>query len=206
MVDLADPELRNAIIWSPKLLVLDWLFMLLAMMPPLISGPISHMRRSVKAGYRPLALSSFSAGYVLIWMLAGLALMPLVIFSMLMLPANVSTFVIFGLAVLWSVSPTAQRFRNLCHRFTRIGIGPRAIIGDGLRQGVITGAACVGSCWLWMLVPIAFQTGHYAMMVAVMIFLFADRIAPPRKPRWQLPPAFESFFGPALIGRRRRMF
>lgn len=188
-----------ALSWSPGLLALEWALMVLAMMTPLVAPQIAHVLRSSVRSRRLAAAATFLAAYLCWWLLAGILLLPLALLLSLMLPSEAGIFAMVVLASLWSASPAAQAARNRCHLAARIrAFGPGAYL-DCLRQGTLTAAACIAACWPWMLVPMAVEAGHLAAMLAVMAYLFAERIAPAASPRWRLSPAFETVFGPAHL-------
>ncbi|VVB48379.1 Putative metal-binding membrane protein (fragment) [Beijerinckiaceae bacterium RH AL1] len=96
---------------------------------------------------------------------------------------------LIGLALLWSASPVAQASRNRCHRLRPIApFGPNTL-RDAVVQGATSGAACVGACWPWMLVPAAAGGAHLAAMVLVTLLLLLERMAPAAPPHWRWPPA-----------------
>ena len=59
---------------------------------------------------------------------------------------------------------------------------------DSFRQGVLSAKWCVLSCWIWMVLPLATTAHHQATMAAVTLWLFFERLASPRPPRWGWPP------------------
>lgn len=59
----------------PGALLMAWTLMLLAMMPPLLTGPLLHVRQRSLARSRAGAMALFAAGYVVAWTAAGAALL-----------------------------------------------------------------------------------------------------------------------------------
>ncbi|SDX94292.1 Predicted metal-binding integral membrane protein [Ruegeria halocynthiae] len=184
---------------SPGHIALDWGVMIIAMMTPLIAPILGYVRRSVSMDRKWGATIAFLGAYWAVWFASSLVLLPLVVALVTLtgdyadLPAAVL------IALVFSASPMAQSARNACHHLCRITpFGPKAWI-DSVRQGCDTGLRCIAVCWPWMLVPLTITTGHLTLMVIVGIFLFADRIAPPSRPRWQVPPAFETLLGPPMF-------
>lgn len=195
LIDMGNLELMRTIVWSPELIALDWVLMVLAMMPVLLSGPISHIIRSVRSSHIIPALVFFALGYVLTWLLAGAVFLPLLIILSILTANGVDILCALTIAIVWSGSPLAQFARNRCHKFTRIGWRFYIVLKDSLRQGLITGTACVGSCWAWMILPMTIERGHIVVMGIVVIILFAERLTPPTSPKWRLFVAYDTLFG-----------
>lgn len=188
-VGLADLGLVFGPLWSPASLPVAWLVMLMAMMPPLVAMPVAHVWRSSLAGRRPQALALFGLGYAMVWFSVGVLLIPAMIILRLVMPGTGVEMVALVFAVAWNCSPAAQAARNRCHRLHRIGAFGRSADRECLAHGMMSGAACVSACWPWMLATMMFDSGHLIVMAAVTLVLFAERIAPPGRCKWQLPPA-----------------
>jgi predicted metal-binding membrane protein len=169
-------------------LILAWGLMVLAMMPPLLALPVAHVRHATLPSRRGRALAAFAAGYGAVWLMAGLALLPIAIAARTALSETTALPAAFGAALLWSASPTAQAARNRCHRLLRIGASGLKADRDCVRQGLATGLACTAACWPWMLVPTSIAGGHVAAMALVTVLIFLERLSPPERPRWRTPP------------------
>lgn len=162
--------------------------MLLAMMPPLLSGPLLHVwRRSLsRRQFRAVAL--FMMGYGLTWLAAGV---PLIAMSLLLrsVAADVNwSPAAFGIpvALAWQVTPLKQISLNRCHgRPPLAAFGFRAEV-DALAYGAGHGVWCVGACWALMLVPLS-ASGllHWTAMVPVMLISIVERVRAPQLPRWR---------------------
>ena len=167
-----------------------WLLMLAAMTPPLLVGPLRHVRERSFARRRARAMFLFIIGYAAVWMIAGMGLQVMALAARL---AASDTLVCFALsasaAMLWQVSPAKQWFLNRCHRRPQLAAfgapADRAAFGFGLTHG----ASCVGACWALMLLPLFVGQGHVLMMLAVTLFVFAERLetAAPLAWRWRGP-------------------
>lgn len=188
-VPLADWPMLMGPVWSPIGLSLAWLVMLTAMMPPLLAEPVRHVWHASMPVRRAWAVLLCALGYVLLWMLAGVILVPTALRMSASVPDGTAAAVSLGLALLWSASPSAQQARNRCHRTLRVGAHGRRADLECLIYGMNVGSACVWLCWPWMLVPMMSETGHVAAMVGVGLWLLLDRLFPPRRPGWRLPPA-----------------
>jgi len=187
-VPIADWPMLMGLVWSPISLALAWLVMLTATMPPLLAEPVRHVWHASMPVRRAWAVLLFALGYLLLWMLAGVILVPTALRISAMLPEGTAAAISLGLALIWSASPSAQQARNKCHRTLRIGAhGWRADL-ECLLYGMHVGTACVWLCWPWMLAPMMFESGHVAAMISVGLWLLLDRLFPPRRPCWRLPP------------------
>lgn len=194
---LLDPEAWRALDWSPGRLVFDWTAMVLLMMPPLVSVQVAHVGRSVRRPCRPQALLAFGLGYGGCWVLAGAILVPAGLAASVLLPPSLDSAAMLAGALIWGASPPAQTARNRCHRLERIGAD-----GQGaLAHGVVTGRACLVTCWVWMMVPLTVAAGHSLTMLAVALYLFAERLAPAAAIRWRLPPGIGVLGGLKLATR-----
>lgn len=183
---------------SPGQLALDWSLMVIAMMTPLISPLLAYVRRSVSGRCRQGAVVAFLFAYWATWCASFVILFPLALGLLTLVGDQADLPVALAIALVYSASPIAQRARNACHLALRIApFGARAWL-DSAEQGGVTGLRCIAACWPWMLVPVSLVTGHTVLMIVVGIYLFAERIAPPTRPVWQIPPALETVLGPLV--------
>jgi predicted metal-binding membrane protein len=167
-----------------------WLLMLAAMTPPLIAAPLRHVRERSFAHRRVRAMVLFVIGYGAVWMIAGMGLQVMALAVRL---ASSDTLMCLAFsaaaATLWQVSPAKQWCLNRCHRRPQLAAfgarADRAAFDFGLSHG----AACVGACWALMLLPLLAGQGHVLTMLAVMLFIFAERLenAAPLAWRWRGP-------------------
>jgi predicted metal-binding membrane protein len=177
--------------WSPAAMILAWLLMMTAMMPPLLAQPVVHIWVSTFKVRRPRALALFGFGYAAVWLAAGGVLVPAAVALRVFVPETSASLTFLALAFLWSSSPAAQVARNRCHRVRRISAFGMAADRDCFLQGLMSGASCTATCWLWMLVPMTMGSLHPVAMAAITYLLFLERIAPPKRPVWQLPPSLK---------------
>jgi len=175
---------------SPAALAADWALMIVAMMAPLAIAPLRHVRGRSFARRRPRAMLMFCAGYAAVWMSAGVALAALAFVARWAVPATLACVgLVAAVALAWQVSPAKQWFLNRCHRRPPLAAFGVAADGDALRFGLAHGAACVGACWALMLLPLVAGPAHLAAMIAVTLFVFAERLdrAAPLTWRWRGP-------------------
>jgi predicted metal-binding membrane protein len=183
---------------SPGQLAFEWCLMVIAMMTPLIAPMLAYVRRTVFSELRKGAMAAFIFAYWATWCASIVVLFPLAVAVSALVGVYTDLLITLVLALIYSASPLAQRARNACHQAIRIEPFGTGAWLDSAKQGVVTGLRCIAACWPWMLVPFAIVTGHTIAMVIVGLYLFAERIAPPTRPTWQLPPAIETIFGPLV--------
>lgn len=172
---------------SPMRPVADWFVMTAAMMLPLTSAACARVKHAVATRLRVWAVLLHLAGYILVWLIAGLMLVPLGF--AIEDTATPGLLIGLGMALCWSASPLAQRARNQMHRPLRIrAFGGRALL-DSLRSGAVQAGPCILSCWPWMVIPFLAGEAHRPAMVLAALYLWLDRMEPPGGPRWQVPPA-----------------
>jgi predicted metal-binding membrane protein len=181
----------------PAGLAWPWLTMLLAMMPPLLARPVAHLWERSLARRRLRAIALFAAGYVAVWMLAGIVLMMAAIALKTLVGAAFlpAPAVAVAIALLWQATPVKQACLNRCHRLPRLSAFGLAADRDCLRYGLVAAFWCVGTCWALMLVPLVADQAHAAVMAVSAVVLLAERAAPARPLRWRLLP----INAPALV-------
>jgi len=182
---LADALSLALVVNAPSALALDWTLMLAAMMSPLLVAPLRHVCERSFARRRLRASLLFVAGYAAVWMTvgAGLAAGALAVRWAASAP-SAGLLVCAAVALAWQVSPAKQWCLNRCHRRPALAAFGAAADADALRFGLVIGAACVGSCWAVMLLPLVAAEWHLPMMATVALFLFAERLEDPAPPGW----------------------
>lgn len=137
------------------------------------------------------ALLIFAGSYVALWILAAVPLTAFAWWVGSTLPQPAGLALLLAVALGWSETPYAQRARNYCHRFQRVrAAGVRADLDCG-RYGLTLPVACCAVCWPWMLIPLLVGEWHAAAMIAVTLWQLADRLHPPRRAMWQVPPVLD---------------
>jgi predicted metal-binding membrane protein len=162
--------------------------MLVAMMPPLLAGPIVHVRQSSLVRRRARAVAGFVLGYAAVWLAMGvplglLALLADAAFGPAAFPLAVAA------ALAWSASPAHRQLLNRAHRLRPISLFGLRADGDCLVFGIEHGLFCAATCWAWMLVPLLAGGWHYAAMLSTGTVLLAERLSLPRAARWRVPAA-----------------
>jgi predicted metal-binding membrane protein len=186
---LSDPHAHRPAIHQSAVsasAALDWLFMLAAMMAPVMIQPIQFVRGSSLARRRTRSTLLFVAGYTAVWMFAG-ALMLLLAVSLGSsgLPPHVRVGAVFLIALIWQCSPAKQACLNRCHALWALPTFARAADIDGLVFGATQGVWCAGSCWAWMLLPQLLSSGHIVAMAAITVLIFCERLDYPAPVSWR---------------------
>jgi predicted metal-binding membrane protein len=171
---------------APATLASGWALMVAAMMSPLVIAPLRHVRDRSFARRRARAMLLFVAGYAAVWMAAGMGLQAMALAARWAVPAPL---VCLGLAAAtamwWQVSPAKQWCLNRCHRRPQLAAFGAAADRDAFDFGLTNGASCVGSCWALMLLTLLVGRGHVLGMIAVTLFVFAERLESPAPPAWR---------------------
>ena len=161
--------------------VLGWALMLAAMMLPVLIAPVRHIHDRSFTHRRARAISLFLAAYGAVWMACGIVLIGI---RELIPPAALAMAILP--IVVWECSPAKQRCLNRGHAHPELpAFGHAADLG-ALRFGWTHALWCVGSCWALMFLPMLVSRGHFAVMAAVSVWLFAERLERPMPPRWRV--------------------
>ncbi|RQR63035.1 DUF2182 domain-containing protein [Burkholderia sp. Bp9125] len=164
-----------------------WLLMIVAMMGPMTLPAIVHVRASTFASRRGRAVSLFLLGFLLVWVIPGLAMTALERAVRDAMPNSYGPAALAALvACVWHVSPFKQWCLNRCHTHRPLSpFGLKADV-DALRLGLRHGIWCVGTCWALMLVTALLPGWQLAAMVVVSVLAFCERLDPPAIPAWRL--------------------
>jgi predicted metal-binding membrane protein len=167
-------------------LALGWTLMLTAMMLPLLIAPVRHLRDRSFTHRRARAIALFLTSYGAIWMAAGVLLLaPTLAVRHIISGSWMPLALVALIAVVWQFSPIKQRCLNRNHAHTELAAFGWPADLDALRFGWKHGVWCFGSCWALMLLPMLISPGHIAVMAAVTLWLFAERLERPAPPQWR---------------------
>lgn len=169
---------------SPAQIAASWALMLAAMMLPLTIDHLRHVHLRSFANRRTRSKLLFLCAYLSVWAAAGVVLQVVAVAARLGLP-TLCVALVFGSAVLWQVSPAKQWCLNRCHRQPALAAFGGRADWDLLRYGARVGAACVGACSALMVLPLVVEQYHLAVMIAVGIFIYAERLEKPAPLCWR---------------------
>ena len=169
---------------SPGRLAAGSALMVGAMMTPLLLGPLRHLRERSFADRRPRATLLFVAGYAGMWALgaAGLEIAALAARAASSLPLGLAALA----ALLWQLSPAKQLCLNACHRRPALAAFGASADRDAFLFGLFHSVACFGACWALMLLAFSIRYGHLAAMIAIALFVAAERLERPGPLDWRL--------------------
>jgi predicted metal-binding membrane protein len=171
---------------SPAQLAAGWALMVAAMMSPLIVAPLQHVRDRSFARRRARSMLLFVAGYLAVWMIAGAALQAVALAARWAAPAPLAYLgVAAAAAMVWQISPAKQWCLNRCHRQPQLAAFGAAADRDAFCFGLTNGASCAGACWTLMLLMLFAGQGHVLAMIALSLFVFAERLESPAPLQWR---------------------
>ena len=162
-----------------------WALMLAAMMGPMLIAPVRHVRDRSLARRRGRSIALFVGAYAAVWLPAGAALTLLAFVARLLAPEWAAISAAAIAALVWQLSPLKQLSLNRCHAHPELAAFGKAADFDALRFGWEHGTWCALSCWALMLLPLEFSHGHSITMLAVSLWLVAERLERPETPRWR---------------------
>jgi predicted metal-binding membrane protein len=171
---------------SPGQLATGWVLMVVAMMLPLAIAPLWHVRERSFARRRGRSTVLFVAGFIAIWMAAGIILQTTALLARWAVPMPLACLgLAMAVALLWQISPAKQWCLNRCHQRPQLEAFGFAADFDAFRFGVRNGAACAGACWALMLSMLLIGQGQLPAMIAVTLFSLAESLEDPAPLAWR---------------------
>jgi predicted metal-binding membrane protein len=158
--------------------LLGWVAMTLAMMPPLAIPLIRHVAARSFAVRRNRAIAGFLGGMVGLWLVIGFAALTVlggVSGTLLTDPRVVA--VGFLIAAAWQLAPMKRAALLRCHRTVPLSAMGWRADRDCIRYGLSHGLDCVASCWAMMLLALS---GPVAGIAVQFIALAEQRARRPR--------------------------
>ena len=164
-----------------------WVVMMAAMMLPSVA-PVAVLWTRVITGAsagpgRLLRMSAFLAGYLLAWAVAGTAAFAALTGTGRLLTASPTAAKWLGVAIftaagIYQLTP----WKDWCLRRCRSPIG--ALVhylgfkgrSRDIRVGLHHGATCAGCCWGLMIVLVAVGVMNVAVMAALAVVIFAEKL------------------------------
>jgi predicted metal-binding membrane protein len=154
----------------------EWLLMTVAMMFPAMVGPAHGAAIRSLWTRRNRAIAMFLFGYLIVWMLMGVAISA----ALLSLGLNGRVFSIamaFGAAAAWQLTPVKRWALKACHRAMPLAARGWRADYDCLRYGCAMGAYCIASCGALMLA--CSLAGHSLVpMISGTAIIIAERYFP----------------------------
>lgn len=173
--------MNPAIRFDPAALAaMAWSAMVLAMMVPLALPHVSVFCTRLYRHQRLPAMLSVNGGYILVWVLAGAALVPLVVVGRSV--GGLVPVLAWGAALGWTLAVTRAQLLRRCHAVpVAYGQGPRlyrSAFGYGLRLGGL----CFAACFPAMAAAMVSGQGPAAMFLLTHVLL-TERLSPRPSPR-----------------------
>jgi predicted metal-binding membrane protein len=154
-----------------------WFAMLLAMAPPLLLEPLTHLKTPSTSVARWRDIGIFLLGYSIAWTLAVPAL--IVLATGLNLLGQIWTvsppLLGCAIALTWQATPLKRRARELCHRPPAIHGGNAHTARRPAWFGLVNGAGCAGSCWALMLIPMTITGDGRLLMIVITFVALVER-------------------------------
>jgi predicted metal-binding membrane protein len=161
--------------------------MVVAMMFPLLTMPIAHIRARSFARRRWRSTGLFLVAYTTIWTIA--CAIPA---TALWVAGNQGvnhwwlTGVTVVAAAIWQFSPAKQVWLNRSHSHPALAAFGHAADRSALRFGTRHGIRCVGSCWALMALPFVVGSWHLAAMAIAGAWIAGERLSSPTVPVWAI--------------------
>ena len=166
----------------------SWVVMVVAMMGPAAIAGIRHTAVNSLRWRRNRAAAEYAAGYLVVWLLFGLLIVPLQ--NAIATMSIVSLIGVVLLAPVWQCTPLKQRALRACHR--SLPLPPTGWTADrsACEFGLRTGLGCVASCWCLMLACVVAPEPLLWMLVGTAVVVSERRarrpIAHARTTAWAL--------------------
>ncbi|MER9771237.1 DUF2182 domain-containing protein [Mesorhizobium sp. M0220] len=126
---------------ASPLLLLSWLCMLLAMMPPLLGSPLLHVWHGSLPRRRLRAVALFVSSYTVVWCFAGLALVPISLLLFGLFAESDLLRICLGvvIALAWQRTLMKRNSLRLCRARPVLAEFDAKAEGDPLRFGATHG-------------------------------------------------------------------
>lgn len=159
--------------------------MVVAMMFPIVTLPIAHVRARSFTRRRFRSTGLFLLAYTTIWTVVctgtGFVIWVVGQHGIRHRWLIVGTIVA---GVLWQVSPAKQKCLNRCHGRPVLAAFGQAATFSVLHFGARHAFWCVGSCWALMALPFLAGTWHLATMAIAGLWIAAERLSSPAITAW----------------------
>ena len=161
--------------------------MVVAMMFPLLTMPIAHIRARSFARRRWRSTGLFLVAYTTIWTIAcAIPAMALWVAGNHGVDHWLLTGVTVVAAAIWQFSPAKQVWLNRSHSHPALAAFGHAADRSALRFGTRHGIRCVGSCWALMALPFVVGSWHLAAMAIAGAWIAGERLSSPTVPVWAI--------------------
>jgi Predicted metal-binding integral membrane protein (DUF2182) len=157
-----------------------WLLMCVAMTWPGALPAAQHVAVNSFRRHRAMAVGSFLAVYLLVWLGLGLAAQPVT--AWIAGAPRVALFsVLLALAAGYELTPAKGWALNRCHRSVPLPPSGRRRVPAVARFAWLNGSGCVASCWVSMVAMLLAPVGRPLTMAALAVAMTYGRLT--RRPR-----------------------
>lgn len=161
--------------------------MVVAMMFPLLTMPIAHIRARSFARRRWRSTGLFLVAYTTIWTIAcAIPALALWVAGNQGVNHWWLTGVTVVAAAIWQFSPAKQVWLNRSHSHPALAAFGHAADRSALRFGTRHGIRCVGSCWALMALPFVVGSWHLVAMAIAGVWIAGERLSSPTVPVWAI--------------------
>ena len=176
---LKEPSLTTNIQSSLLNGIIPWVFMLIAMMFPLLKRPIRHVNVSLQRGDSELGVLIFLLGYSFIWTIIGgvYLLIPPIIDSLFESTSSVGIILnglVFFVAAIAVWLPNRERAISRCDQTKPLHIDGVRFYSSSFQYGVQVGVNCFRMCWAPML-ALTLANHSFLLMFAVTAIMLYER-------------------------------
>lgn len=158
--------------------------MIVAMMFPLLTAPVAHLRARSFPKRRLRSMALFLFAYTSVWAAACLVLM-LVLLHFRNIDQAGLVYLLIVVAAVWQFSPAKQQCLNRCHQRPVVAAFGGDADRGALRYGARHAMWCVGSCWALMSVTLALGALQLPAMAAATVWIAVERKSSPSRPAWE---------------------
>jgi predicted metal-binding membrane protein len=160
--------------------------MVASMMLPLVIPAVRHVVVRSLRRRRPRAVTLLLATHAGVWLTGGIGLQLAAWWLLGVVGPVVAAVGGVAIAVVWHMSPAAQRCSNQHHVQPPLAaFGARADL-DVASYGLRHAAYCLGACWTLMLLPALFGHDQLVVMAVCSGWVWVQALENPVRPRWRL--------------------
>lgn len=175
---LKEPSLSSNIQFALSNGIVPWIFMLIAMMFPLLNRPVRHINLSLQRKDAEFGILIFLLGYCFIWTLVGSVylLIPTIVNSFLESTSTSAILngIVFFIAAILVWLPSRAGVISRCEQTRPLHTDGIRLCSSCFRYGIQIGVNCFRMCWAPML-ALMFAHHNFLLMLVVTAIMFYER-------------------------------
>jgi predicted metal-binding membrane protein len=160
--------------------------MVASMMTPLTIPAVRHTAVRSLRGRRWRSVTLLVLTHAGLWVLGGIGLQLVALWLLGRTGGVAAPLTGVAIALVWHMSPTAQRCGNQHHVLPPLAAFGASADGDVVSYGARHAAYCLGACWPLMLLPALCGSGQVVVMAICSAWVWAQAMENPTHPRWRL--------------------